>query len=272
MKKSFEHEPALAGVPAAEAVPVPAEKRVTREIMRSKHLRSQGSFSELGGNIVEESDDGFERKEIVRFPEDIFVGSEDRQRKLEQLCETGGLTKDELGEKLHSVPLPSERVFTRGGDGGIAASRDFRYQQTPDGRLHTIRAYTARMDRGRFGGSEVRESTEEQRRISPEGRVTENRRTCKQADGHAEEELERLAYDAHGNVIAKEYSRSVDGKIVFATETAIDENNQGRTKTVVRVDEGRGMFHGRPGDIIKHGDAEDLQRIFSSEILKILED
>lgn len=187
---------------------------------------------------------GGEKAEVLKLPEGVFVGSEGEKREAELLTEFPDV------------------------NGEIVAKRSFSYVQTPDGRVHSNRAVFERM-KTREGEMEKR--IVEERKISPEGQVRSSKRTVEMVNGEVREGVERLAYDADGNVSAREYTLSINGEEVFRSETTPDPKNPENTVSKVVFDK----RPGREGEAGKEhesvGGAKRFRNAFDSENSHLLE-
>ena len=203
--------------------------------------------------------------EVLKLPDDVFLGSKARQRRVEGQSRND----DEINRELHSAELATDFNVPTGeyGQTKFGSHREFSYVQTPDGRLHSNKCTLEISGPEKDGVKKIGEY----RTINPEGRVTSNERTTERADGTTEKGVEKLGYDSQGNVTVREYSLSVNNKEVYRTETSLDPADPKKTITVVTREERPG-YTTKPGQRFSFDGGKKFCNGYGSDMLKLLED
>jgi hypothetical protein len=153
-------------------------------------------------------------------------------------------------------------------NGNMIARRDYKYKQTPDNRLHSVRCeYTTTPERAETSAKLI--SITEEREINEQGRVTEYTRTEVGLDNISTRRTEQLSYDEDGNVTKREYTREEDGEVVYQTETQIDPDDPKGTIFKVTLSNRETV---PPGYTNKNpADADKFQNSFYSALTTLLE-
>lgn len=211
---------------------------------------------------------GREKTEVIRLPDDVFVGSEARQREIEKNAKDYGLERgvDHILADLHQAEVRTEFPDAKGE---LTSRREYlSYVKTPDGRVHSTKASYESF----VPDDSPEKKIVDERTISPEGQVRMNKRSVEKWDGSVHEGVERLAYDEEGNVIDRDYTLSVGGEVVYRTETIIDPQDPESLITTITFDSREGA---RKDDIGKKfpstGTAARFRNGFDSNNTKLLE-
>ncbi len=208
---------------------------------------------------VDHVDNSTEERAVLK--EGVTLGSAD----LEQHRREWARNEKELDQLLHTAEV--SRSF-QNEDGSEYARRDYKYTQTPDGRLHSTECrYTATPEHAE-GSSKVTSIVEE-RQIDANGRVTEYARTEIGLNNVSTRRTEQLTYDEDGDVTKREYTREEDGEVVYKTETQIDPDNDKGTVFKVLLNTREGV---QPGYTDKNdANADKFKNTFHSAMISLLE-
>lgn len=226
---------------------------------------------EVGATIFEDGSSSFggvSKEQKLRLPKEVLLGSEYRQRRLEE----NKRSDEELDRELHVAELSTDFSVP---NGEIYSHREFSYVQTPDGRLHSDKCVTDLISGDPAYKKYVKNGERkiiQERSIGPEGRVTLNKRTVEKDGGTKEEVVEKLAYDEQGTVVIRERTSYIDGKEVYAAETRLDTENPQDTVTTFRHEERPGFKTKIGQKFTNNGEGKNFSNGFHSEVCYNLED
>lgn len=200
--------------------------------------------------------------EIIKFPENVFLGSEARQQKVKKQSRNS----DELNKDLHTAELSSDFVKPN-SEGEVYAHREFSYVKTPDGRIHSNKAVLEYND-PKYAQKGEKRVTEE-RSITPDGMVGSYQRTVEKSNGTNETNITKIGRDAQGKIAVREHSLRINGKEVFRSEQRLDSEDPKKVISVTVLEERHG-FSDKPGTTRQFDGGEDFSNEWSGG--KLLED
>ena len=217
------------------------------------------------GKIEEEKLPGGETEKRLKLPDDVILGSEDRQRRIEKT----GRNKTEKERDLHSIEITTDFVEPTGkyGEWKPGGHREYAYEQTPDGRVHSSKAV---LEYPGVGAPDGTKKIVESRIMSKDSRVTSASRMKEKRDGTVEMGQEKLSYDSLGKVELREHTLEKDGKVLSRTETRLDPDDP--TKIIVTVTREERSGHKPSGTKYRFDGGEEFLNGFNSDMLKMLED